>query len=69
MKILLDPGIKPRSLALQADSLPFEPPGKPITGYMKEIHSPELAFPLWQNNLALPKTLIYSNAKGGGREL
>ena len=22
------PGIKPRSLALQADSLPFEPPGK-----------------------------------------
>ena len=26
---LLDPGIKPRSLALQADSLPSEPPGKP----------------------------------------
>ena len=27
---LLDPGIKPGSPALQADSLPFEPPGKPI---------------------------------------
>ena len=26
---LPDPGIKPRSLALQADSLPSEPPGKP----------------------------------------
>ena len=26
----LDPGIKPRSPALQADSLPSEPPGKPI---------------------------------------
>ena len=27
---LPDPGIEPRSPALQADSLPFEPPGKPI---------------------------------------
>ena len=26
---LPDPGIKPRSPALQADSLPYEPPGKP----------------------------------------
>ena len=26
---LPDPGLEPRSLALQADSLPFEPPGKP----------------------------------------
>ena len=26
---LPDPGIKPRSPALQADSSPFEPPGKP----------------------------------------
>ena len=26
---LSDPGIKPGSPALQADSLPFEPPGKP----------------------------------------
>ena len=27
---LPDPGMKPRSLTLQADSLPSEPPGKPI---------------------------------------
>ena len=27
---LPDPGLKPGSPALQADSLPFEPPGKPI---------------------------------------
>ena len=26
---LPNPGIKPRSSTLQADSLPFEPPGKP----------------------------------------
>ena len=26
---LPDPGIEPRSPALQADALPFEPPGKP----------------------------------------
>ena len=29
--LLPDPGIEPGSPALQADSLPFEPPGKPIT--------------------------------------
>ena len=33
---LPDSGIKPRSLALQADSLPSEPPGKPIT--YKHMH-------------------------------
>ena len=27
---LPDPGIKPRSPALQADTLPSEPPGKPV---------------------------------------
>ena len=29
---LPDPGIEPRSLALQADSLPSEPPGEPKPG-------------------------------------
>ena len=29
---LSDPGIKPRSPALWADSLPSEPPGKPTSG-------------------------------------
>jgi len=27
---LLDPGITPGSPALQMDSLPYEPPGKPV---------------------------------------
>ena len=31
---LPDPGIKPRSLALQADSLPTEQPGKPTSRTM-----------------------------------
>ena len=30
---LLDPGIEPGSSALQADTLPFEPPGKPQTPF------------------------------------
>ena len=33
---LPDPGIKPGSPALQADSLPFEPPGKPIEKVNRE---------------------------------
>ena len=32
---LLDQGIKPRSPALQADSLPSEPPGKPNNGWLE----------------------------------
>ena len=31
---LPDPGIEPGSPALQADFLPFEPPGKPIYVYI-----------------------------------
>ena len=30
---LPDPGIKPRSPALQADALPSEPPGKPLNAH------------------------------------
>ena len=32
---LPNPGIKPRSPALQEDCLPHEPPGKPFRIYMK----------------------------------
>ena len=32
---LPDPGIRPRSPALRADSLPLEPPGKPVTRVRK----------------------------------
>ena len=35
---LPDPGIEPRSPALQADSLPFEPPGK-LNILLKEVLS------------------------------
>ena len=38
---LPDPGIKPRSLALQAGSLPFEPPGKPGIWYARFSTFPE----------------------------
>ena len=34
---LSNPGIEPRSLALQADALPFEPPGKPHLNIVKTI--------------------------------
>ena len=34
---LPDPGIKPRSPALQADALPSEPPGKPLFGEIMSI--------------------------------
>ena len=34
---LPDPGIEPRSLALQADSLPSQPPGKPLKDYWKAL--------------------------------
>ena len=34
---LPDPGIKPRSPALQADALPSEPPGKPLHSHKKKL--------------------------------
>ena len=37
---LPDPGIKPRSLALQADSLLPEPPGKPKLEYIALLLQP-----------------------------
>ena len=36
---LPDPGIKPRSPALQADALPSEPPGKLIIGQGDQLNS------------------------------
>ena len=53
---LPNPGIEPRSPALQADSLPSEPPEKPIQGF-------------FFNNLgehSIPKSLIQS---GRGRKV
>ena len=34
-----DPGIEPESLALQANSLPSEPPGKPLTDKHTHFYS------------------------------
>ena len=57
---LPNPGIKPRSLALQADSLPVEPPGKhegPIVGIiimrllsLSDMHSRFLDVFSWCDN-------------------
>ena len=38
---LPNPGIEPRSPALQADTLPSEPPGKPLCGELLFIQSRE----------------------------
>ena len=36
---LPDPGIEPESPALQADSLPSEPPGKPNMFYLEAVET------------------------------
>ena len=48
---LPNPGIEPRSPALQADSLPSEPPGKPIQPTVKSIFQTRLFIVLkfWVN--------------------
>ena len=38
-----DPGIEPGSSALQADSLPSEPPGKPLGHKQTELSDPNLS--------------------------
>ena len=46
---LPDPGIKPRSPALQADALPSEPRGKPLNTYngIKLFHKSKIEFLLY----------------------
>ena len=46
---LPNPGIKPRSPALQADSLPAEPPGKPTEFHMKALRTDQC-----QSRMILP---------------
>ena len=48
-----DPGIEPWSLALQADSLPSEKPGKPMENNMK------FAQKIKKNNKKHPSELLY----------
>jgi len=44
---LPNPGIKPMSPALQADSLPSEPPRKPRQ-VIKSLQIPEISFITWR---------------------
>jgi len=47
---LLHPGIKPRSPPLRADSLPFEPPGKPKNTGMGSLSLLQGMFPTQELN-------------------
>ena len=49
---LPNPWIDPRSLALQADSLPSEPPGKPFA-FCETFHLWRVGFQLWHANSEL----------------
>ena len=59
---LSDPGIEPTSAALQADSLPSEPPGKPKYHLIPIRLATKLH--VWEN-LVLPGT--WNNGKSIGR--
>ena len=56
---LLDPGIEPRSPALQADVLTSEPPGKPHKAEHQRIDAFELW--CWRRHLRVPWTARRSN--------
>ena len=53
---LPNPGIEPRFPALQADSLPFEPPGKPKEGMDQHINK---ILPLPECAEAIVKMLLH----------
>ena len=50
---LPNPGIKPRSPALQADSLPSEPPGKPMNTGVVSLSLLQEIFPTQESNQGL----------------
>ena len=50
---LLNPGIKPRSLALHVDSLPSEPPGKPKNTGVGSLSLLQGNFPTQKSNWGL----------------
>ena len=51
---LPNPGVKPRSPSLQADSLPAEPPGKPKNTGVGSLSLLQGIFPSQGSNLGLP---------------
>ena len=54
---LPDPGIKPGSPTLQADSLPFEPPGKPVS-VSKATQKPKMKLPTHSFNRKTKESVI-----------
>ena len=46
---LPDPGIEPGSPALQVDSLPSEPPGKPYLDYLTSVGKEHFMLELFSN--------------------
>ena len=65
--ILPNPGIKPRSLALQADSLPTEPPGKPRNTGVGSLTLLQGIFPTQESNPGLPhcRQILYQLSHQG----
>ena len=64
------PGIKPRSPALQADSLPAEPPGKPKNTAVGSLSLLQGTFPSQGSNPGLPhcrRTFYQMSHKGSPR--
>ena len=69
---LPNPGIEPRSPALQADSLPSEPPGKPKNTGVGSLSLPQGIFLTQRSNPGLlhcRQTLYHRNHQGSPRTL
>ena len=60
---LPNPGIKPRAPPLQADSLPFEPPGKPMNTAGRRLFLLQGTFPTQESNWGLMHCpwILYQN--------
>ena len=61
---LPNPGIEPRSSALQADSLSAEPPGRPITGKSQPLKGSVHLFCLFFSQMGRVRSSLYEPSKG-----
>ena len=66
--LTFDPGIKPRSPTLQADSLPAEPQGKPKNTGVGSLSLLQEIFPTQELNRGLPRCrrILYQLSYEGG---
>ena len=64
---LPNPGIEPRSLALQVDSLPSEPPGKPMITRVGSLSLLQGIFPTqeWNQGLLHCRRILYQLSHQG----